>query len=174
MCISQRTEDRRQKTDAILSSVFCPPSSERGISLIELIMFIVIVSIALAGITLVMNRITGNSSGTLERKQAQAAAESLLEEIEAHAISGVSNTVTQANRPNAHIVPDYNGFATSGVFPADGTLTAVSGLGNYNVAVAVAAVGLGNIPVASAVKITVTVTDPVGQAATATGYRTAY
>ena len=55
---------------------------QRGISLIELIMFIVIISIALAGILLVMNRVTSNSADTLIRKQSLAIAESLLEEVQ--------------------------------------------------------------------------------------------
>lgn len=56
--------------------------SERGISLIELIMFIVIVSVALAGILLVMNVTEKSSADPLVHKQALAIAESLLEEIE--------------------------------------------------------------------------------------------
>lgn len=55
---------------------------QRGISLIELIMFIVIVSVALAGILLVMNVTTRSSADPLIRKQALAIAESLLEEVE--------------------------------------------------------------------------------------------
>jgi MSHA pilin protein MshD len=56
--------------------------SQRGISLIELIMFIVIVSVALAGILLVMNVTTKSSADPLIHKQAIAIAESLLEEVE--------------------------------------------------------------------------------------------
>ena len=56
--------------------------SERGISLIELIMFIVIVSVALAGILLVLNVTTKSSADPLVHKQALAIAESLLEEVE--------------------------------------------------------------------------------------------
>ena len=56
--------------------------SQRGVSLVELIMFIVIISVALAGILLVMNKVTGHSADTLVRKQALAIAESLLEEVE--------------------------------------------------------------------------------------------
>jgi len=59
-----------------------PGSKQRGISLIELIMFIVIVSVALAGILLVMNVTTKNSADPLIHKQAIAIAESLLEEVE--------------------------------------------------------------------------------------------
>ena len=57
------------------------PSCQRGVSLIELIMFIIIISIAVTGVLLVMNRVSGHSADTLIRKQALAIAESLLEEI---------------------------------------------------------------------------------------------
>jgi MSHA pilin protein MshD len=57
-------------------------SSQRGISLIELIMFIMIVSVALAGILLVMNVTTKSSADPLVHKQALAIAEAMLEEIE--------------------------------------------------------------------------------------------
>lgn len=56
--------------------------SQRGVSLIELIMFIVIVSVALAGILLVMNVTTRGSADPLIHKQSLAIAESLLEEAE--------------------------------------------------------------------------------------------
>jgi MSHA pilin protein MshD len=55
---------------------------QRGISLIELIMFIVIVSVAVAGILLVLNVTTKSSADPLVHKQALAIAESLLEEVE--------------------------------------------------------------------------------------------
>jgi len=55
---------------------------QRGASLVELVMFIMIVGIALAGTLLVMNRTTSQSGDPMLRKQALAIAESLLEEIE--------------------------------------------------------------------------------------------
>ena len=60
------------------------PSSilQRGISLIELIMFIVIISLALTGILLVMNTVMKHSADPVVHKQALAIAESLLEEVE--------------------------------------------------------------------------------------------
>ena len=60
----------------------CTRHNQRGVSRVELIMFIVIVSVALAGILLVMNVITKNSADHLVHKQALAIAESLLEEVE--------------------------------------------------------------------------------------------
>lgn len=78
--------------------------NQRGISLVELIMFIVIVGVALAGILLVLNVTTKGSADPLVHKQALAIAESLLEEVELmpftfcdpddlHAASAVSATV---------------------------------------------------------------------------------
>lgn len=60
----------------------CTRPNQRGVSLIELIIFIVIVSVALAGILMAMNTMTGSSADPLVRKQALAIAESLLEEVE--------------------------------------------------------------------------------------------
>ncbi len=60
----------------------CTRHKQRGISLVELVMFIVIVSIALAGILLVMNTVNRSSADPLIHKQALAIAGSLLEEIE--------------------------------------------------------------------------------------------
>lgn len=152
---------------------------QAGVSLVELIMFIVIVSVAVAGILLVMNKVTGRSADILLRKQALAAAESLLEEIELHDFisqSGVPAMVTQANRANTyHIVSNYNAFGTAGIVAADDvTGTPIAGLANYSLAVTVAQNAFAGIPAASAVLITVTATDPVGQTVIAAGYRTAY
>ena len=55
---------------------------QRGASLVELIMFIIIISVAVVGVLLVMNLTTAHSADPLVRKQALAIAESLLEEIE--------------------------------------------------------------------------------------------
>lgn len=174
--IRQLFEMPTHGADKNLSSVLRPLSSERGVSLVELIMFIVIISIAVTGVLLVMNRVTGHGADPLIRKQAIAVAESLLEEIELQdfiSASGVTSAVTQVNRATVyHIVSDYNGFATTGIFTPDNT--AVAGLSNYNVAVAVAPGAFGAIPAASAAVITVTVTDPSSQTTQATGYRVAY
>jgi MSHA pilin protein MshD len=57
-------------------------SRQGGLSLIELVVFIVIVSVSIAGIFLVLNKATRTSADPVARKQALAIAESLLEEIE--------------------------------------------------------------------------------------------
>lgn len=61
------------------------PASRRaqaGVTLIELILFIIIVGVALAGIVGVMNLTTKNSADPLRRKQALMIAEGLLEEVQ--------------------------------------------------------------------------------------------
>ena len=93
MCINRfhtpsfpRRREYSYSNELLIQSNWIPACAgmtrQRGISLVELIMFIVIISIALAGILLVMNRVTGHSADTLLRKQALAIAESLLEEVE--------------------------------------------------------------------------------------------
>jgi len=57
-------------------------SRQSGLSLIELVVFIVIVSVSIVGIFLVLNKATRTSADPVARKQALAIADSLLEEIE--------------------------------------------------------------------------------------------
>ena len=52
-----------------------------GLSLIELIIFIIIVSVGLAGILLVMNVTVKSSADPMLRKQAVAMAEAILDEV---------------------------------------------------------------------------------------------
>lgn len=155
----------------------CTRHRQHGISLVELIMVIVIVSVALAGILLVLNVTTKNSADPLVRKQALAAAESLLEEIELQdfiSAGGATVPVTQANRASQyHIVRDYQGFATTGIYTVDG-VAPIAGLGNFNASVSVANAALNGIAAGNAVLITVTVTDPQGNQIAIDGYRTAY
>lgn len=157
---------------------------QSGASLIELIMFIVIVSAALAGILLVMNVTTKGSADPLIRKQAIAAAYSLLEEVELQDFSNppggftpaTPGTPVQAERTSFDDVGDYNGFKTTGIYSLADAASASAVLANYNASVAVVpetAVWNG-IAAGSAVQINVTVNGPNGEAITATGYRAAY
>ncbi|MGA8863488.1 MAG: type II secretion system protein [Gallionella sp.] len=154
----------------------CTRHRQLGISLVELIMFIVIVSVALVGILLVMDVTEKGSADPLVHKQALAAAQSLLEEIElqdfnpagAHAIVTLTNRATQY-----HIVSDYQGFNTTGIYNVDGT-GPIAGLANYNASVTETNTALNGIAAGNAVFITVTVTDLHGNPIQVSGYRTAY
>ena len=61
---------------------FRPPGRQRGLSIIELIIFIVVMGIAAAGIMQVFNLSTKASADPVRRKQALLLAEAMLEEIE--------------------------------------------------------------------------------------------
>lgn len=152
-----------------------------GFSLVEALLFIVIVSVALAGVLSVMNFTTLHSADPLIRKQAIVVAESLLEEIMQHnfsnPIGGFGGVASQANRPLFDDIGDYNGFATTGIFPID-SATPIPALARYNAAVRVADTALGpagaQIPAASVKLITVTITGPDNVPIMLSGYRSAY
>lgn len=59
----------------------CARRRQAGVTLIELIIFIVVIAVGLAGIVAVMSFTTANSSDPLRRKQALMIAEGLLEEV---------------------------------------------------------------------------------------------
>jgi MSHA pilin protein MshD len=182
----------------------CIKTGQRGISLIELIMFIVIVSTALAGILSVMNVTTRASADPLVHKQALAIAESLLEEIElmpftfcdpddpaAGTATGVGDCAMQevpgvendVSRYDAALpfdnVSDYNGFAMNGggIFDITDGATKIPGLDAYSLGpIVIAPIAFGGITLASggALQITVTVTGPDGVPVTVDGVRTRY
>jgi MSHA pilin protein MshD len=128
--------------------------SERGFSLIELVLFIVIVSVAVTGLISVMNLTAAHSADPLIQKQALSVAEAMLEEIE---------TV-----PPFDSVTNYND-------PANATKVIVPA--GYTVVVAVADDNgflslLPSTP-AQALRISVTVTYAGGEVIVE-GYRTRY
>jgi len=144
---------------------------QRGISLIELVMFIVIVSIAMAGVMLSLNANSIFSADPLIKKQALTIAESLLQEIELK-----SFTVLPGNtRATFDDIFDYNALSASAVTYANSSVP-VTGLEGYRVSAVVATLpaAWGNIPAASAALITVTVGGPSGQTVEMTGYKVAH
>jgi MSHA pilin protein MshD len=172
------------------------PRRQRGLSLIELIVFILVLTIGVAAILSVLDLTAARSSDPLVRKQALAVAEALLEEIRlmpftycdpddpaAGTASGVAACALpetlgpepgeSRHDPSAPFdnVNDYHGFAMAPV--ADFTGTPIAGLSAYSASVQIAEGGLA-IPSASDVlRIAVTVAGP-GESVTLHGYRTRY
>lgn len=168
-----------------------------GITLIELIVFIVIVGIALAGVLTVLNVVVRGSADPLRPKQAIALADAMLEEIllkpycdpntadiaTAPPTCGVN--AVEANRSNYDDVFDYHGYDTD-TLPCPDTSFAhcivdisgdrIPGLENYRLAVAVigtASISDGALNVPNVAQATVTVSVD-GQDYSLTGYRTNY
>lgn len=168
------------------------PDLHRGFTLLEVILFIVVVSGGLAGLLTVFNTGVTNSADPMVRKQALLIAEGSLNEVlqksfqndpadsnNSSSTLGCTPTTTPActanswsARPNYNDVDDFNGFAQTGIRQIDGS-TAVNGLASYSVSISVTPSALGAISAANAKKITVTVSGG-GQTVSLSGYRTNY
>lgn len=168
---------------------------QTGISLIELIMFIVIVGVGVTGVLSVMNVSARHSADPMLRKQAQSIAEALLEEIEmqpftwcdpddANAASAAGpaqcsvedklgpENETRYAEPHFDHVNDYSGFSMSPI--VDISKHPVIGLGAYTATVNIAQTGAAfALPPEDVLQIDVRVQS--GDAdITLTGYRFRY
>lgn len=175
-----------------------------GVSLIELIMFIIIVSTGLVGILSVMNFTTSRSADPMVRKQAIAIAESMLEEIalqaftfcdpdDANALSATSATVgagactsivqgamttageTRYGPTFFDNVGDYNNFTMNPI--RDISNTVLAELANYSLTtpVAITQVGTALGLADNAAALRIDVTVNYGaDSVTLTGYRFRY
>ena len=138
---------------------------QHGFTLIELIIFIVVVGAGLAGILSVMNQVVGNSANPMVRKQAMALAESIMEEVMLQAFCDPDTlddpTVVPVDcgplqpegggRATFDDVDDYNG-ATAALFGLPPALV------GYGVTVAVVPGDWNGIALVNHKTITVTVT----------------
>lgn len=175
-----------------------------GLSLIELVVFIVVLAIGFAGTLVLYNQAVTGSVDPIVRKQVLAIATSLLEEIElrgftycdpddANVYTATSATVGaggcatiaevamgpdagETTRALFDNVNDYHGFQMlSGIQDIMGNT--VPGLGAYsvtNVTVVTAGGTFGLADVNDALLITVTVTGPTNVSVTLQGYRFRY
>lgn len=86
---------------------------QSGFTLIELVIFIVIVSVGVTGILLVMNNVVASSADPMVRKQALALADSILEEILQKEYADPDGTSGEITRATFDDVDDYNGRSNS-------------------------------------------------------------
>ena len=168
---------------------------EAGLTLVELLIFIMVVGLALAGVLQVFTMATRASADPQAQRQALAIAESLLQEVQlqpftfcdpddaaaASAASAAACATTpeglgpeagesRYTAPQFDNVNDYHGFSMSGI--VDITGTAVGGLADYSASVQVAPVALGTAAAGDALRITVQVNGPHNTSVTLQGYRT--
>jgi len=177
-----------------------PGQRQHGLTLIELLLFVVVVGIALSAMLKVFVTATTASADPMIRRQQLAIAESLLREVELMpftwcepssagadtATSAAACTVQEAMGPEAgesrygpvnffDNVNDYSGFTMSGI--GDVTGATVPGLSGYTASVSISAAALDSVPGGEALKITVTVTPPGNRpndAISLQGWRTRY
>jgi MSHA pilin protein MshD len=165
----------------------CTRHKQRGISLVELIMFIVIVSVALAGILLVMNTVTRSSADPLIHKQADDPAAGLATTVDTTACTApvggeaigpeAGETRYSAATPFDN-VNDYHGFSMAAGAIMDITNNPIGPAAGYSAAVSITLAGLALAPAlpadADALRINVTVTGPDGVPVVVEGIRTRY
>ncbi|MES2126210.1 MAG: prepilin-type N-terminal cleavage/methylation domain-containing protein [Pseudomonadota bacterium] len=133
---------------------------QSGITLIELIIAIVIVSVGVAGLVGAFAMSTRTSTDPVIYKQMSAIAEALMEEItlKPYTVAANSAPAQAKGRETFNDVRDFNGYSTTtGMVDIDGA--AVPGLSYYNVVVSATTPnpGLPNVTTGEAIKIIVTV-----------------
>jgi MSHA pilin protein MshD len=154
-------------TARLKPSIKLAEQGQTGVTLIELILSMLIISVALLGVLSVINLTVSHSANPVVQHQAIAIAESYLEEILLQTYSGTSTSA----RADYDDVDDYNGLSDVGVHDQQGN--AVAGLSQYNVTVAVSA-GTALTDGVNAKQITVTVNSPGVSDLRLVGYRAEY
>jgi MSHA pilin protein MshD len=145
------------------------PFSARGVTLVELIVAIVVIGMALAGVLMVFIRNTSASADPLIWHQASAIAEAYLEEVLSKNFdpNGPEPLETRAVYDD---VGDYGGLSDTGA--RDQTDTPIGGLEGYIVNVTVTPTVLNGIPGTDSLRVEVRVTSPFGGDIVISGYRT--
>jgi MSHA pilin protein MshD len=149
---------------------------QRGMTLIELVIAIVIIGIASAALYSAMASITGRSADPMLRQQSLSIAEAYLEEIELQAFPAATGScdgaAASAARPTFDDVCDYDGLSDAGATNASGAT--IAALANYQVSVTVTPQAWNGLAANDVLYIEVTVRDPAGQGLVLGGYRTRY
>lgn len=172
-------------------------SRQRGLSLVEVVIFIVVLGIGLAGMAVIYNQLTLASVDPVVRKQAVAIANSLMEEIQLRPFTlcdpddpnvftapvppcatpeviGVEGGETRYADPRFDNVSDYHNFADSIKDIYD---VPISGLSGYSARVDIINAGTDftpAVPADAALRVTVTVTGPANVRVILQGYRLRY
>ena len=143
---------------------------QAGTTLIELVISIVIVSIAASALLMALSMTVGSSADPMVRHQAIAIAEAYLEEITLKAFDDPDGVDGEANRTLYDDVDDYNGLVDVGA--RDQFNAALTGLDDYTVTVAVtASSGLPSIASTDLFLISVTITHAANIDFTVSAYR---
>ena len=129
---------------------------QRGMTLIEIVLAIVVLGVGLAGVLIAFSTVTRGSADPVVTQQMLVIAEEMLEEIQLKPYTAVANAAPAACARNTYNdVLDYNGYATSGqICTIDGST--IPALVGYSVRVQVQAGALVGIAAARRINVTVT------------------
>jgi MSHA pilin protein MshD len=147
---------------------------QRGVTLVELIIAMVIIAAAVAGVLGAFSLTSRASADPVIAKQMAAIAEGMVAEVlvKPYGVQAGKG----ATRDTFNDVRDYDGYAANGIVDVNGA--AIAGLENYQVSVNILGdqvgdnITLPNVPAGDVLKVTVTVTFS-GESFALTGWRTA-
>jgi MSHA pilin protein MshD len=131
-------------------------AGQRGLTLVELVIAMVVVSIALSGVLLLMNYTTQHSADPMVRRQAVAIVEAYLEEILLKPYNDPDNPAEIGNEGSRILfddVDDYHGWTDVGA--RDQNDAPITNLSGYTVQVSVLPTSLNGVAMLRAV-VTVT------------------
>ena len=133
-----------------------PLAAQRGMTLIELMIAIIVLGVGLAGVLLAFSTVARGSADPVVAQQMLSIAEEMLEEIQLKPYTPAANAAPAACARNTfNDVADYNGYATSGqICTIDGT--AIPALAGYSVSVQVSTSTLVGVGAAKRIVVTVT------------------
>lgn len=135
-----------------------------GLTLVELIVAIVIIGTALAGLVAAFTRANLASTDPVITQQMLAIGEGMMEEVLLKPFAVTADEAAAPTRAQFNDVRDYDrqddadpGYASSGIVDIDGE--AIAGLEDYGVSVRVESQGvaLTGVPAGNALRVTVTV-----------------
>ena len=140
-------------------------------TLIEILVTIVVISIAGTALMGVYSNMVSQSAHPIIQQQALAIAEAYMEEIRLKAFTDPDGIVGEA-RPNYDDIQDYNGLPDTQVRDQNGT--PIPTLSAYTVNVSVTAQGIASIAAADSMRIDVVVNHPVIDPITLSSFRVNY
>jgi len=147
--------------------------SQRGVTLIELVIAITVIAIGVTSILGALSAASSRSADAMVQQQAVSVAQAYLDEILQRWVVDPYGTPGAGGRANWDTVDAYNGLSDTGAHDQFGN--AIAALSGYNVAVSVvSSTGLAGIGAAALRRIDVTVTHAPGVTVTLSGYRASY
>lgn len=151
------------------SGIVIEPCRQRGLTLVELVVFIVIISVALAGVLVTFNTVVRSSADPQASRQLQAIAEAMLEEVLLQGFVDPDGSGVEASRALYDNLDDYQNYGKNITGITDPNGDPVPNLGTYSVLVQV--VDVPSWSGVTAKLITVTASRS-GQSFVLSGYRT--